>query len=100
MFTNFSPPLQARVGRASYNYQREINHIRYLTKLKTWSETMNMMSNIFSEKDIEISALYAQCIQTSNRMNWHLDENKISKEARIFDVSQLFLLNKLQDIKE
>ncbi|MBT5074904.1 MAG: hypothetical protein HOJ34_07460 [Kordiimonadaceae bacterium] len=61
---------------------------------------MNMMSNIFSEKDIEISALYAQCIQTSNRMNWHLDENKISKEARIFDVSQLFLLNKLQDIKE
>ena len=59
---------------------------------------MNMMTNIFAEKENEISALYAKCVQSSNRINWDLDEN--DNNGRIFDVSALFLLKTLQGIKE
>lgn len=59
---------------------------------------MNIMSKVFAEKDIEISALYARCVATSNRMNWDLDENEYNDH--IFDVSPKFLINKLRKIME
>ena len=59
---------------------------------------MSMMNKIFAEKDIEISALYARCVETSKRINWDLEENE--RNSRIFHASRNFLDNTHYGIKE
>lgn len=50
---------------------------------------MNMLNKILLEKEMEISALYARCLETSNRINWNLEDQHIC--GRVFDRSQGFL---------
>jgi len=53
---------------------------------------MTMMEKIFLEKQMEISALYARCLETSNRINWTLENE--TENGQVFDSSDKFLSHK------
>ena len=59
---------------------------------------MNMMNKIIAEKEIDTSARYARCIETSKRVNWDIDLDVI--RGRRFDISEKFLPDTLSQVEE
>ena len=57
---------------------------------------MNMMNKIIAEKEIDTSARYARCIETSKRVSWDIDLDVI--RGRHFDISDKFLPNTLSQV--